>query len=233
MRLHLAPAGRWSEAPEEQLEQYRHRLEDAAAAMRHLLLVSGLTLTPPAGGSDACSLTLTLVLCGFREKGAQCSNSEVVGSGLCSGLVHGMRVCAGDTETLARVESSEPCSGYISQEDSMARSEVQVWLTRAVSRLPVPRTAQCRQFSRLLPGHSGDAGPNFAKALLTLAAERHAPQVTFKPNPRRARCRQTDWLWALGKLGSTTYTLNREGYSDEKVANRDTKVWHGATENGP
>jgi hypothetical protein len=22
-------------------------------------------------------------------------------------------------------------------------------------------------------------------------------------------------------------------YSDEKVANRDTKVWHGATENGP
>jgi hypothetical protein len=23
------------------------------------------------------------------------------------------------------------------------------------------------------------------------------------------------------------------GYGDEKVANRDTKVWHGATENGP
>jgi hypothetical protein len=22
-------------------------------------------------------------------------------------------------------------------------------------------------------------------------------------------------------------------YGDEKVANRDTKVWHGATENGP
>jgi hypothetical protein len=24
-----------------------------------------------------------------------------------------------------------------------------------------------------------------------------------------------------------------EVYCDEKVANRDTKVWHGATENGP
>jgi hypothetical protein len=23
-----------------------------------------------------------------------------------------------------------------------------------------------------------------------------------------------------------------EGYSDEKVANRDIRVWHGATENG-
>jgi hypothetical protein len=28
-------------------------------------------------------------------------------------------------------------------------------------------------------------------------------------------------------------TLTSAPHSDEKVANRDTKVWHGATENGP
>jgi hypothetical protein len=69
----------------------------------------------------------------------------------------------------------------VAQEDTTARSEVQVWLTRAVSRLPVTRTAQRRQFSRLLPGRSGDAGPTFANALLTLAVERYAPQVSQHP----------------------------------------------------
>jgi hypothetical protein len=31
----------------------------------------------------------------------------------------------------------------------------------------------------------------------------------------------------------TPSPAGRPSYSDEKVANRDTKVWHGATENGP
>jgi hypothetical protein len=37
------------------------------------------------------------------------------------------------------------------------------------------------------------------------------------------RCRRLGW----GRTWATT------GYGDEKVANRDTKVWHGATEKGP
>ena len=32
---------------------------------------------------------------------------------------------------------------------------------------------------------------------------------------------------------SLTLSLPSLPYSDEKVANRDTRVWHGATENGP
>jgi hypothetical protein len=48
-------------------------------------------------------------------------------------------------------------------------------------------------------------------AVLKVAALRSGARVTTKVTPR-AR-------WVT--------------YSDEKVANRDTKVWHGATENGP
>jgi hypothetical protein len=40
--------------------------------------------------------------------------------------------------------------------------------------------------------------------------------------------------WSVGSdSDAATDAAPRRRYCDEKVANRDTKVWHGATENGP
>ena len=43
------------------------------------------------------------------------------------------------------------------------------------------------------------------------------------------------WVDVFKGEGATPGSMRetRQGYSDGKVANRDTKVWHGATENGP
>jgi hypothetical protein len=55
----------------------------------------------------------------------------------------------------------------------------------------------------------------------------------------RSRLRMEGALRATGMTrpgkasAGTPHESEGMTYSDEKVANRDTKVWHGATENGP
>jgi hypothetical protein len=56
------------------------------------------------------------------------------------------------------------------------------------------------------------------------------------PAPRRAFPSSLSSVGSGGGLGLVWVwpgTANRLPYSDEKVANRTSRVWHGATENGP
>jgi hypothetical protein len=75
-------------------------------------------------------------------------------------------------------------------------------------------------------------GPFYALCMSCAAAtqtHRRSSSPSTRPTPPVVRGRSrvhpsAGWLSAQKR---------RRGYSDEKVANRDTKVWHGATEKGP
>jgi hypothetical protein len=68
-----------------------------------------------------------------------------------------------------------------------------------------------------------------------LAQRRVQLRVSPPARPVSAAAGQETTVITRSSLTSTTHTGEQRqvAYSDEKAANRDTKVWHGATDNGP
>jgi hypothetical protein len=62
----------------------------------------------------------------------------------------------------------------------------------------------------------------------SLGRKLHAPKVHWQAGAAASRLEQEPKFG-----GETLVEIASVSSSDEKVANRDTKVWHGATENGP
>jgi hypothetical protein len=54
-----------------------------------------------------------------------------------------------------------------------------------------------------------------------------------KPKARRSSSSSSSSSSTTAAGERPAGTLQGAGYGDGKVANRDTKVWHGATEKGP